>query len=262
METRENSRRPISGAEILAGTLPFLITGVWLVLSEVPAGWGLPNWLSYAADRWFLGWLLLPAFGVAIGYSLNFPRWSYPYVGLQFIMSLYMTYVSTPGLRILGYTFQRSLLWGWRAWVPLFVAIGVGLVITRSLRPLGRFFTNLGGDATQLSYAFFGFSPLLIVFSFDEINDQYSLPWMALLSALMLATAWLYLRQVGIPGRAAVLAGGLALLFAGAIVGTYLYWGKTDMDLIPSITLSFYVGTVMLLPALMGFLYNLFEPGA
>src|SRR5574341_363489 len=137
MKTREASRRPVSGAEALAGTLLFLVTGLWLTLSVVPTGWGLPAWLSNAADRWSLGWLLLPAIGLAAGYCLSFPRWSYPYVGLQVIMSLYMTYASTPDLRILGYTFQRNMLWGWRAWTPFFAAIGVGLIITRSTHPLG-----------------------------------------------------------------------------------------------------------------------------
>ncbi len=85
METREAPQRPVSGAATLAGTLLFLITGLWLTLSVVPAEWGLPAWLSNAADRWFLGWLLLPAIGLAAGYSLSFPRWSYPYVGLQVI---------------------------------------------------------------------------------------------------------------------------------------------------------------------------------
>jgi hypothetical protein len=261
MEKRESSRKTAPGAATLAGTLLFLVTGMWLVLSVVPAGWGLPTWLSTAADHWFLGWLLLPALGVVVGYCLNFPRWSYPYVGLQLIMSLYMTNVSTPGLRILGYTFPRHFLWGWLAWIPLFVAIGAGLLITRSLRPLGRFFTNLGGDATQLSFAFFGFFPLLILIAFDEVTDFFSLPWIALLSALMVLIAWLYMRQVDIPQRTAVLAGGLALLLAGTIVGTYMYWGKAGMALIPAITLSVIVGLVMLLPALIGFLYHLFEPG-
>jgi hypothetical protein len=202
----------------------------------------------------------VPVVGV-VGYCLSFPRWSYPYVGLQLIMSLYMTNVSTPGLRILGYTFPRHFLWGWLAWIPLFVAIGAGLVITRSLRPLGRFFTNLGGDATQLSFAFFGFFPLLILFAFDEVTDHFSLPWIALLSALMVATAWLYLRQVDIPRRAAVLAGGMALLLGGGIVSGYHYWRQEGMDLGAGITLSATIGIWMLLPALMGFLYNLFEPG-
>jgi hypothetical protein len=261
MKRPKELRRQASGTETLAGILPFLVTGLWLVLSEVPAGWGLPAWLADGAGRWFLGWLLLPAFGVAVGYNLSFPRWSYPYVGLQFFMSLYMTYVSTPGLRIFGYTFQRNLLWGWRAWIPLFVAIGVGLLITRSLRPLGRFFTNLGGDATQLSFAFFGSSPLLILVSFDEVKGLSSLPWVTLLSALMVVAAWLYLRQEAIPRRTAVLAGGISLILMGIIVGNYIYWGQDGMSLLPAIVLSGMIGLIMLLPAFIGFLYHLFEPG-
>ncbi len=261
METREASRRPASGAATLAGTLLFLVTGLWLTLSVVPAGWGLPAWLSDTAHHWFLGWLLLPAIGLAAGYCLSFPRWSYPCVGLQVIMSLYMTYVSTPDLRILGYTFQRNMLWGWRAWIPFFAAIGVGLFITRSPRPLGRFFANLGGDATQLSFALFGSFPLLILVSFDEVKDLFSLPWLALLSALMVITAWLYMRQKDIPRRTAVLAGGISLIIGGVIAGNYIYWGQGGMDLVPAIVFSGMIGLVMLLPALMGFLYNLFEPG-
>jgi hypothetical protein len=262
MEKRDDALRASSGAAIIAGTLPFLITGLWFILSVVPADWGLPTWLSSAADRWFLGWLVLPALGLIVGYCLNFPRWSYPYVGLQFIMSLYMANVSTPGLRILGYVFPRSLPWSWRAWMPLFAAIGIGLIITRSPRPLGRFFTNLGRDATQLSFALFGFFPLLLLIAFDEIEDQHALTWMALLSLLMVATAWLYMRQVNIPRRAVVLAGGMALLIGGANVGAYQFWGQEGMELGSSLTFSAMIGLVMLLPALIGFLYNLFEPEA
>jgi hypothetical protein len=262
MKLHGNTQRQASSAKTLAGTLLFLVTGLWLVLSVVPAGWGLPTWLSSIADRWYLGWLLLPAIGLVAGYCLSFPRWSYPYAGLQFIMSLYMAYVSTPGLRILGYTFQRHSLWGWRAWVPFFVAIGAGLVITRSLRPLGRFFTNLKGDATQLSFALFGSLPFLILVSFDEVRDQLSLPWLALLSVLMVATAWLYMRQERIPRRAAVLAGGIVLIIGGINAGNYMYWGQDGMALGPALTFSGMVGLVMLLPALIGVLYNLFEPEA
>jgi hypothetical protein len=59
METQDHSQRSTSGAETLAGTLPFFVTGLWHVLSDVPAEWGLPTRLSSTADRWFLGWLLL-----------------------------------------------------------------------------------------------------------------------------------------------------------------------------------------------------------
>ena len=64
-----------------------------------------------------------------------------------------------------------------------------------------------------------------------------------------------------IPRRAAVLAAGMALLLSGEIISGYLYWRQEDMELDPSITLSAMIGLWMLLPALMGFMYNLFEPG-
>ena len=100
-----------------------------------------------------------------------------------------MKHVATPGLRIFNYTFGRNDYWGWRAWIPLMAMVAIGFLITRSLRPVLRLFTNVWRDWTLLTFGMFGSMPLLVMISFDEVDNLYSLPFMVVLTLIMVGTA-------------------------------------------------------------------------
>jgi hypothetical protein len=125
---------------------------------------------------WIL--LLLPPSGVAIGWVRNFPRWSYPYAGLAVLAGMYMANASSPGVSLFGIPVFGRELWGWRALVPLLLACGTSLLVTRSFRPLYVLFDRAARDLTLVTYGMFGGLPLWVFVSFDEMDRRYSLSWM------------------------------------------------------------------------------------
>jgi hypothetical protein len=142
---------------ILAGMLPFVLSGLVYVLKGVnyhaPLAWlgrgtsGLHGYL----DLIVLGFALI---GLGIGWAQRFPRWSYAYLGVTVMNSVWLADVSTSGFRLFGYTFGREQ-WGWRGWLPLLALIVLMLLLTRSLRPLAQLLQDIRRDWTLLSFALY-----------------------------------------------------------------------------------------------------------
>lgn len=224
---RENSQDheyPTSWAGTLAGIALFLILGLGLILGEIPHDWALPAWFSSLRYAFYLSWLVFPVIVLGVGWVKGFPSWVYPYLGFVPLVSLYMMNVATPGLRIFGYTFGPNDLWGWRAWIPTLAMAGVVLLLTRSLRPLARLFANIQADWTRLTFAMFGFMPLLIGIGFDEVDRLYSLYFMLVLTLLMCATALAYLRGAHPWQRVLALVIGIVLTVSIVTMAPTLYW--------------------------------------
>jgi hypothetical protein len=150
MMHNENSlntlEKPASTGQVVKGSLPFLMFGLLLIFFELPHEWNLPAWVQIVSGFLFVLLLILPAIGFGVGWAQSFPRWSYPYAGMAFIMALYVANVTTPGLNILGYPIFGRDPWGWRAWIPLGVAFVVALVVSRSFKPFVKLFSNLWKD--------------------------------------------------------------------------------------------------------------------
>ena len=162
----------------LIGALPFMLWGIALIGNEIPHEWTIHDWTRSGFVVLFFFILFLPSIGFGVAWIQGFPRWSYPYVTLAVIFSLYLTNASTPGITFFGYpTFDREL-WGWRAWVPLLIATVASLLISRSLRSVSRLFANVWNDLTLLTLGLFGIMPLLVAIFFDEMDRQYSLSFM------------------------------------------------------------------------------------
>ncbi len=150
---------------ILAGILPFVLSGLMYVLKGVnyhaPIAWlgrgtsGLHGYLGLIV----LGLALI---GLGIGWAQRFPRWSYAYLGVTIMNSISRASISTQGLRLFGYTFGREQ-WGWRGWVPLLALTAIMLLITRSLRPLRQLFVGMWQDWTRLSFVLYGALTCLIL---------------------------------------------------------------------------------------------------
>ena len=246
---------PSSWAETLAGMTLFLISGLGLILNEVPHDWVVPLWLTHLAGALLLAYLLVPAIGFGLGWIWGFPRWSYPYLGLALLVSLYMMNVATPGLRILNYTFGRNDQWGWRAWIPVSVMIVIALLITRSLRPLLKLFTNIWADWTLVTFGMFGFMPLLIGIGFDEVDRLYSLPFMVASTFLMVGTALAYLRSTRQWQRVLALLIGIILILTIVAIAPTVYWLENGWVNVQGVVVGgTIVGLVMFSPALIGLL--------
>lgn len=245
----------------LAGMALFIITGLRLILGEIPHDWPVPAWLPAVTGVLLLSLLVLPAIGFGVGWVKGFPCWSYPYVGFELLISLYMMNMATPGLRVLNYTFGRNDLWGWRAWIPFLVMAAIALLVTRSLRPVLRLFINVWKDWTRLTFGMFGFMPLLVFIGFDEVDRLYSLPFMVALTIVMAGTALGYLRSARPRQRVLALLVGIVLTLAVIIVAPMAYWLENGWVNVPGTIIGgIVVVGVMFSPALVVPLRQYVEP--
>ena len=243
------TEEPTAG-EVIAGSLPFFIFGLILIFLELPHEWNVPGWIDTVGRYLFAFLLILPAMGFGIGWVRNFPRWSYPYAGMAFVLAMYIQHASTPGLRFFGYPIFGRELWGWRAWIPLGVAFVVALAISRSLKPFVKFFTNLWEDWSIPSYLMVGLLPLIVAISFDEMDRLYSLYFMVPLAVLLVGMVVFYLRGRHPWQRILALTVGILTILAATTLGTNSYWlehGGTSLENARRSAAT--IALIMLLPA-------------
>ncbi len=265
---RREQDLPDSWPTSLLGALYFLLAGFILIHNEIPMEWSIPTWFRTIDMLFFFG-VVAPAIGVAAGWALGFPRWSYPYTGGLLVFSLYLMNGSTPLLYRLTGDMQR---WGWRVWIPALLAAAVGSLLSLrhraipsaqgdsprpftgegsgvradSPRPsagegqampyiagVRAFFSNIHHDPSLASYAMFVWMPLIIFIAFDEIARLYSLVFMILLTALMVAIAILYQRANRRETRVIILAAGLLLTLIVIELGVIAYWLPRDGVYLP-----------------------------
>jgi hypothetical protein len=185
---------------------------------EIPHEWKFPAWIPTIS---LISMIFVLPVGMYIGWIKGFPRWSYPYVGHVLVFSLYMVNVATP-----GFLFGREI-WGWRAWIPLLVITGIALLVTRSLQPIIRLFTNIWKDWTLLTFGMLGFLPLLVLIAFDEMDRLFSLYFMILITFLMCGAAFFYLQANLQRQKILALFVGILLITVISLVTPTLYWQRT-----------------------------------
>jgi len=234
-----------------AGALLFVLWGLELVCNEFPHEWNVPLWVQ-GTGIFFMATMLTLPIGMCLGWIQGFPRWSYPYVGHMLVFSWYMTMVATPGFKVFGYEVFGRQLWGWRAWIPLMVVALIVFAVTRSVKPIIKFFTNAREDWTLLTFGMFGFMPLLIAIMFDEVDRLYSLYFMVALTIIMVGTAIVYLRSENYRGRVKTLLVGVALSLAIASIAPNIYWvGVLSVNVLPALIAGVIVFLFMFSPSLL-----------
>ncbi|MEE4195676.1 MAG: hypothetical protein V2J07_10810 [Anaerolineae bacterium] len=238
--------KPSSWLETAAALFLFAFSGLELITNEIPHEYAFPSPFTTIDRIFFLGQFLLYPILLCIGWIKGFPRWSYPYVGQVILFSLYMTQVSTP-----GFLFGREL-WRWRAWIPLLIVCFIALLVTRSLRPLLNFFTNIVEDWTLLTFGMFGCMSLLIGISFDEMDRLFSLYFMVILVILMIVTVILYMRSSTQKKRISTLLVGIFLTVAVTAFGPDWYWSRDiNVNAGPGDTIALVIYGIMISPMLL-----------
>jgi hypothetical protein len=242
--------RRASWGEALIGALPFLLYGLAYLLEGV-AELGGYDYLAFTLLDGSLnrptitltvemGVYFVCALGLLFGVWKGFPRWSYAYLG----MSLYF-----------GWSYNNQNYYGvfykWWVWLPTLAAIALGLLLTRSLKPLARLLQGAWNDWTRLSFAIYAFAlPMLTIIFFDDewgISQLYGLVFDTVLLAAG-AVAFLRSRPEPVSTRAVV----LILVVKGTMGGWFdgnlraPYWPGFLFILI-------YFG-FLLLPAVIGLL--------
>ena len=224
MLPENTSGSPATTGQVTMGTLPFFLFGIIIILLELPITLFELNWFNSLGGTLLLLFLILPAIGFGIGWVQNFPRWSYPYAGMAVILAPFIQNASTPGVTLFGIPIFGRELWGWRAWIPLAVAVVIALAVSRSFKPFLRFFTNLWNDWTIPSYLMLGVLPLLVMFAFDEMDRLYTLYFMIAFAILFVGMVILYLRSQTTWQRVLTLTLGVMVIVFPAVLGSTSYW--------------------------------------
>jgi hypothetical protein len=255
-ETWVGRRAPWTAAFV--GALPFLLFGLAYLLegiTELGGHYGpafnlldgslLDRPLNHPAIILTapIGVYFACALGLLIGVLKGFPRWSYAYLG----MSLYFGWYYSNG-RFYGVVYDS-----W-AWLPLFAAIVLGLLFTRSLKPLAQLLQGAWNDWTRLSFALYAFTaPMTTVVFFDMGWGAIQLYGLIFDTALLAAVAVAFLRSHTILGRMLSLDAAVLILVVKGTLGGWFgeplrarYWRAFLFTII-------YFG-ILLLPAVIGLL--------
>lgn len=211
------------------GTLLFVLlgAGIGLMNAPVPPADAAP-FRTAAAVLIFGSYLVILGL-VFKGWLAGFPRWVYPYLIYTGLFALFLANVSTPGLALFGVPLWGREAWGWRAFVPLAGLMVAGLLLNRT--PRGRLFRNIWDDWTLLAFGVFGFLPLLVFVSLDEVENTFAFWPQLAASLLMVLGAFLYMRWAQ-PGRRY-----LALLVCTFVAFAILagssgyYWNTHDVNM-------------------------------
>jgi hypothetical protein len=237
----------------LAGGLPFLLFGIASILSKLPA--------HYHPFE-FLGFYLLMIAGVCVGWLRRFPRWSLIYVGWAVVFAWWW---SGMGVGALGQRLGFGLgtdQWGWAAWAPIGLATGIGLLLSRSLRPLQALASRLWQDWTWTSLAAYILLAWLSLLA-DENHHPHLL---ILIAASAVATAvgaslYMYLDTAMRRGGGLLAAVGALALIGGYSESTWdwrAYYGLPAsqqppwLDALRWVVLLALWSGVLMSPALIG----------
>lgn len=195
----------LSHWDAFLSALPFALFGVVSMIGKIRV-----PWVGIYADLAFYFFVLL---GLLIALVKAFPRWAYSYLGWSLVYAWWWTPIHTNGLKIFGYTLGNEA-WGWRVWVPLFLTVGIAILLTRSIRPLRELALGIWQDWTLLSlalYSFVGFMMLL----YDEVHAPYTLVFMTASTLVICASVWIFMRSVNRLHRLMTLLAGF---FAGLLL--------------------------------------------
>ncbi len=222
-----------SRGSLALGMLLFVLLGAAVIVINTPVSAGMSPLLDYLGiGLWFGSYLL--ALGLALrGWLTGFPRWVYPYLVYVVVFPLYLAQTLTPGLEFFGGSLCGHQLWGWRAFVPL----GLAVLLAVSLRRppwsnLMRLFANVWDDWTLAVFALFGLLPLVACVSLHAVDRAFAF--------------WPKLAGVGLIGLGALLylrlarprQGCLALLTCAALAVAVMsgsagyYWNTHYVNLI------------------------------
>jgi hypothetical protein len=194
---------------ILAG-LPVLVFGVALILANLqgfkPQGdWA---WLLFAAD----GIVLI---GLVIGWIGWFPNWSYAFAGMAVLFSLWWS-TSTTG--------TDRMLSGPLAWSPLLLMLALGVLLTRSFKPVLKFLQGLLRDWSLASLGLYSLLPFAMFAAMSVMPAANAIVFQIPAVLCMAAGAAIAGLVEGSRVRWRVLLLGLSWSWIVVTLGVAIYW--------------------------------------
>jgi hypothetical protein len=224
-----NTRSGEDWGKVAIGVLPFFVMSSGLVLMQAPVAAGSFTNARMAGGILLLVVYLLSLIGLLSGWLRGFPRWTYAYLGIHLVYSLFLTSSPTPRMNLFGINFWGSDLWGWRSFIPLFITAVIAQAFSRPFwGNLQRLARGIWQDWSLISFVLYGGVGFLTFISMDEIDPGFRF-WPTLLNALIIVVgAILYMRLPGAFGRVAGLV-GCAVLAGILMVGLGDYYWQTHL---------------------------------
>ena len=213
METSFNSSRTA-----LLATIPFGIFGIAWAISN--SGLGISGYIQSA----LLVVSVLAMFVLlGIGWSKNFPRWSFPAVGFCVLFSVFVMMLI---FRQAFPSFKQNTLGSLAvlASAAILVVLVIGLLFILKLEPIKQLIQKIKEDISLILFALYGFAPFLCFLFYDEMHSVWLIP-VILLSILILSLGlYAFLRSSKKKIRIiSIIASGL-VAFIIALAANFFYW--------------------------------------
>ena len=195
----------------LLATIPFGIFGIAWAISN--AGLGISD--SIQAVLLIVSVLVMIVLW-GIGWSKNFPRWSFPAVGFCLLFTVFLVMVTIPALK-------RELL-GYLAVLPLAITLVICLFINAKLEPLKHLIQKTKEDLSLILFALYGFAPAFLWLLYDEMHSIWLIPVIILSIFILSFGLYSFLRNDKKKTRIiSIIFSGLITLII-ALVTTFFYW--------------------------------------
>lgn len=152
-----------------------------------------------------------------VGWTKDFPRWSFPAIGFCLLISLYFMNASIPHLT------GKTLL-GWWAWIPFIATMLFAILIHPSLNPVKKVFQTLKKHPALILLMLFGFTPFAFLVFCDEIYATWMLPIVILNSVLLTAGLFIFLTSTNKKIRNLSIVLSFILSIAMSVTVSYVYW--------------------------------------
>ena len=157
----------------LLATIPFGIFGIAWAVSNSGLG------ISGNIQSSLLGVSVIAMFVLlGIGWSKNFPRWSFPAIGFCLLFTAFLVTVAIPAIK-------REPLGYW-AVLPLVTTLVICLFFNPKLEPIKHLIQKTKEDLSLILFALYGFAPAFIWLFYDEMHAIWLIP-VILLSTLILS---------------------------------------------------------------------------
>ena len=207
--------------KIIQGIIPFIIFGIlWIIISIPVIYTDLSNLGKYEFIIGLPFMVLLASMFVAlcVGWIKGFPHWSFPVAAFVLVISYGCMHSSSPFI-----TGTNEIL-GWWGWIPFIAVALIAIVFTRSLSPYKQLVRNIQNDWTLILFAIYGLVSLFSALLFDEVDKNFEFKFSIILSLIILAGAFFYLKikNKWIRALSLIIASGIS--FTTAIIASNYYW--------------------------------------
>lgn len=205
-----NMEKYFSAKASFLATIPILLIGVlWIFTLNIPGFRG--NFKSIIEILAFCSVFSL----LILAWIKDFPRWSFPYIGFCILVCLYLAGCSIPNLT------GNNRLGVW-AFVPFIVTLFFAIILKPNIRPLKKLYAKIKEDKSLLFFFLYGFLPLVLWVSFDEMPYKNELPFAVILTIIMGCGIFIYLNNAN--GRVRVVSLITSSIIAIGIAFGYVFY--------------------------------------